>query len=789
MKGFLLDNSTVSGNMASTGGGIFVTNEFVIIDLQASSTPEAALSMLDQGNGLSRITNSTIFDNTASELPNDGPLLSGSGGGGGVFTIPELRIGNTVIANNATESGSDQLADDVRGNLVEADFSLITSDTGATFTGISTLFGIDPLLGPLTDNGGPTQTHALLLDSPAINAGDPAFTAPPATDQRGELRVQQDRIDIGAFESNLVLAADGATLVVDEVSDVEDGFIGEFGLSLREAITLANISPGSQTIEFSPAVFDTPQTINLTAQLPTITEDLTVLGPGPDLLTLDAGLSLFPISADDSEATLASSLSTFRHFDVDDGDFGNEVEVTLSGLLLTGGSSPNNGGAIRNAENLSVLDSRLIGNFSTNGSGGAVLNLGTLEIANSTLSGNSAESGGAVFNASGTATFVNSTISGNTANSGGGIFNESDVAGGMLTIANSTLSDNSAFDYGGGVTNSNGDLTVANSTLSGNSAVAGGAGIANTSGSLAVANSTLTGNYSFFGFGGIYSNGTLTLTNSIVAGNDGGASVSYDLSGQGTVSGSFNLIGDGQSLGGLTNTIVGDPLLGPLANNGGPTETHAPLPGSPLIDAGDPLGSLQGTDSDQRGFARVADGGAGGGIDIGAVESQAAPVAAPGDFNRDGVVGLADFTLFRDNLGVTGLAPLSGADGDGDGAVTAVDFLVLQSHLGFSFTPPDSPAESAAASSLATDPIAILVEATSGPLARFAGVGSAIANAPASEEGYSRRLLVSPTLPVTETETPKLDLGVLDEAFSGGEIEEAIEASVDVVFDSLLSGL
>ncbi|MCA9099889.1 MAG: hypothetical protein KDA63_01985, partial [Planctomycetales bacterium] len=107
----------------------------------------------------------------------------------------------------------------------------IGDGSGATVTdGGGNLIGtaeapIDPLLGPLADNGGPTLTHALLPGSPAVDAGNPDFSSPPATDQRGYYRVidgngnHSPRIDIGAFEylSVAPLAGDGTLdTVVDE---------------------------------------------------------------------------------------------------------------------------------------------------------------------------------------------------------------------------------------------------------------------------------------------------------------------------------------------------------------------------------------------------------------------------------------------------------------------------------------------------------------------------------------------------------------------------------------------
>jgi len=200
---------------------------------------------------------------------------------------------------------------------------------------------------------------------------------------------------------------------------------------------------------------------------------------------------------------------------------------------------------------------------------------------------------------------------------GAGILN-----GGTLTINNSTVSYNtiavSAVDYsacGGGIFNGGG-LTINNSTISYNSvqvvdapAVASGGGIYN-SGQLTISNSTVSGNTALNtttgnGVGGGIS-GSATLQNSIVADNI--ADQEANCSGTITSNG-YNLSSDSTcNLAGTGDLNNIDPKLGPLGNNGGPTQTEALLPGSPAIDAGNPSGC---TDSqgyllktDQRGAPR-----------------------------------------------------------------------------------------------------------------------------------------------------------------------------------------
>ncbi|MFN6051498.1 MAG: choice-of-anchor Q domain-containing protein, partial [Planctomycetia bacterium] len=162
------------------------------------------------------------------------------------------------------------------------------------------------------------------------------------------------------------------------------------------------------------------------------------------------------------------------------------------------------------------------------------------------------------------------------------------------------LSDNTAI-FGGGVYNAgSGILNIFNSTVSGNSAGQGGA-IANSGGTVIVTNSTVSGNSANQG-GGIANTGTLNIANTIIANSTSGGDY---LSSGGTIgTNTNNLVEDGSLPG--TSEITGDPLLGPLQNNGGPTFTQALLSGSPAIGAGSatisnatPINGL-----DQRGFVR-----------------------------------------------------------------------------------------------------------------------------------------------------------------------------------------
>ena len=250
-----------------------------------------------------------------------------------------------------------------------------------------------------------------------------------------------------------------------------------------------------------------------------------------------------------SSPVILNANATSRLFEVVPG-----VTNVLSGLTILNGSAP--GGTY-------PFDS-----------GGGILNRGSLLVSNCTLLGNAS--------------------AGDASAGGGGIENYQ----GNLTVANSTIASNTTAMVGGGIESYEAGLTVNQSTIVGNQVSGGdgaGGGIYSDTTLLAVNQATLTGNYADNG-GGIYADGSATLFNSIVAANGGLAGT--------------NLYGPITFQG--TNLTAGNPLLGNLANYGGPTPTMPPKPGSPAFDAGAPTPFT----TDQRGFPRVFNAGP----DLGAVE-------------------------------------------------------------------------------------------------------------------------------------------------------------------------
>ena len=229
----------------------------------------------------------------------------------------------------------------------------------------------------------------------------------------------------------------------------------------------------------------------------------------------------------------------------------------------------------------------------------------------------------------GTTTLTDCTVSGNYRHggSGGGVVTDDSTT----TLTNCTVSGNSAVSGGGLYTDNYGTTTLTNCTVSGNSASGNGGGVYTTSGgTTTMAGATVSGNSAGISGGGLYNgDGTVNIGNTIVAENTATTS-GPDALGTFASQGN-NLIGETDGSSGwvgsdLTGTSAQplNPLLAPLGNYGGPTQTMALLPGSPAIDAGNNALIPAGVTTDQRGLARIVDGV----VDIGAFESSLFTIAA-----------------------------------------------------------------------------------------------------------------------------------------------------------------
>jgi hypothetical protein len=370
------------------------------------------------------------------------------------------------------------------------------------------------------------------------------------------------------------------------------------------------VFPGCKTIGYAISQASNGDSITLIAHPPL----------GPDVFTenLTINKSLYFIGEHEDPSLIV--------IDGNGGVTGQRVITVTAGAFVT-----MMGVTIRN------------GSAHSNPGGGIYNNGGNLFLEFVLVSGNSGTAGGGIYSgAGGTLTMITSTVKANNGHFGSGIYNN-----GLMTITDSTISGNhanvSASSDSGGIRNDgSGILTLTNVTISGNTSNTGGGGIANNGGSATLNNVTIAANIADMdnngtgdggGIGDFF--GTIYMENTLLAGNVDRSGVAPDLNcpnGPPTSQG-YNLIGNdkscvfvgttGDQFG--TNSSPIDPMLGFLANYGGPAQTHALLVGSPAIDNGNP-GSPDGlgahcAPSDERGVTRPQ----GAHCDIGAFEGTVYP--------------------------------------------------------------------------------------------------------------------------------------------------------------------
>lgn len=468
----------------------------------------------------------------------------------------------------------------------------------------------------------------------------------------------------------------GAALVQFEVNDLADPGDGlcDATCTLRDAIENANTNPGADLITFQPGLTGT---ILLANQLD-VKDDVEIRGPGASAITVSGQLTsrIFylygggPGTAIDvtiSGLTLTQGVGPFGG-----AILGTNENLTLRDSVVTGNLAVF-GGGIATGGNFTMSNTTVQGNYSYIQGGGLFLidQDAASSITDSRILGNRSLfgiGGGAwLYGNDRDFTIANTTISGNTAAiSGGGVFFY-DTDGGDVIVRNTTVSGNTASTGAGGGfyigQPNNGTVRFFNSTVSGNTAPQG-AGIffyadateeplylvestvtANNGGGTSVASLGAQGQgHGHEGtqqwpkpdpteapetnVGAAQTGDEMFLIGTIMAGNLGTA----DLPDAGVVNSNSSLIGTVSGTTTVNNvggTILGaDPMLGPLANNGGPTQTHALLAGSPAINTGpNPLPAFPGNAFDQRGpgFARVI----GLRVDIGAYEFVPPAVAEP----------------------------------------------------------------------------------------------------------------------------------------------------------------
>ncbi len=385
----------------------------------------------------------------------------------------------------------------------------------------------------------------------------------------------------------MTASASAATYTVTKAADTNDG-VCDSDCSLREAVAAAIATPDDDIIVFDSSVFSTAQTITLSGTdiLITTNGTLTINGPGSSLLTISGNNQSRIFTNNTAAVTIirgirftagngASATATGRAGAV----YNNGGNLTLDQVIITGNTAANGGGTNNAGSGVLTINDSILSNNTTTGSGGAMQNFSgsTLNVNNTTIMGNTSNgtTGGGAAQLNGTAYITNSTIANNTAPSAGGFQSN----GTLLVITNSTISGNTSTNNGGG-------LHRATTNVNG------------------------------------------YIRNSIIAGNNGtDASPDVTNSAGGIASEGNNIIGNvGTSTGWVNSDLLNtDPMLNPLADNGGFNMTFLPLGGSPAIDAGQNCVIDQSCTSnnptipvttDQRGLVRPQ----GSAVDIGSVE-------------------------------------------------------------------------------------------------------------------------------------------------------------------------
>ena len=444
------------------------------------------------------------------------------------------------------------------------------------------------------------------------------------------------------------------TLNVNTTVDENDGGEAGTGLSLRDAIAIANQTPeNNYIIELQEGA---TYTLNVDSGDPGDNHldieqgNVTIRATGNERAIIDAsGLENPDVVLHilgDANVNLENLTITGGVAEGDNdteglgeggGIFISEAStVTITDSLITGNSATSVGGGISTSpeSTVTLVNSEVINNQAGNNGGGIISRSGNFTIRNSIITGNNATGvtsgdtfarGGGIVVAGGTTNILETTIAENSSDEGGGIA----VTNAEVNVYSSTLSNNTSSNSGGGidVIESSRELqslvTVVNSTISGNASGTFGGGVYlnystlfeyGTDVVVSIENSTITNNTANInvndilgGAGGGIGTGQegnrIAVSNSIVTGNiDGRDNTPSDISGLFFTDFVFgaserDIIGDGNNIIGTLDRVTGtigtgsdivgvDPLLTPLQNNSGATQTHALSENSPAIDAG-----------------------------------------------------------------------------------------------------------------------------------------------------------------------------------------------------------
>ncbi|HEC16626.1 MAG TPA: CSLREA domain-containing protein, partial [Sedimenticola sp.] len=651
---------TFTGNTGSNNGGAIRAYGITIAGpatFQNNSTPNDGGAIYNQTNPLN-INGVILFDNNdAGTSSNDwgGAIysnadvtlndVSGSAtfqnsqayDGGAIFldSAARLTASNVTFSNNWAQN----IGGAIRmygGTLTDVSFTnnySATNDGGAIFNS-SNLLTINGSANTFSNNyagTGSSDWGGTIYSSGSLTISNATFT--------GRNDGTADAYDGGA----IYLYDTGDVLTLSDSSFASFRAVNIGGAIRMHGGTMTNVTftNNKAPVNDGGAIFNSSNLLTINGSTNTFTGNYAGTGSSDQGGTIYSSGSLTISNATftgrndgtadayeggaiylyDTSDVLTLSDSSFASFKAV--NIGGAIRMhggTMTNVTFTNNKAPvNDGGAIFNSSNLLTITGTNVftNNDAGSGSGdlgGMIYTSGSLTLSGATVSGSSAYEGGAIYITSGdTLTITDSSFDSNSAANIGGAIRS---WGG--TITSSTFSNNSTTGGGqdGGAIYSSGTLNVTNSTFSANSVGDKGGAIYQAA-SATIKNTTFYNNTAGTGEAIYRSTGTVTLENSIVAKSTASSSLCYNV-----ISNDYNLQYNGTCFSAQANDRSGDPLLGALADNGGPTQTHALQAGSDAIDYGNntTCAAAPVNNVDQRGNARPVNGGTSLTCDIGSFE-------------------------------------------------------------------------------------------------------------------------------------------------------------------------
>lgn len=627
---------SVAGTVSLSLGALSITSDMTVDGGDAITVDAgAASSVVSITDGTATISNITL---TNGEAPQ----------GGGVYntanaTLSGVTVSNSVAMAPNTARGS------FGGGVFNSGTMLIADDSLITENGAGTNGGGDGFGAGIANYG---ASAVLNINDSTVSQNDSTRYGGGIFGARSEITITGSLVT-GNTATNSALYASGAGIGMQSILYVANagyGGVGGWSLTINDSTISDNVLYGDN-FPYGSGIY----------------------GQGyGDIMVTDSMITGNRVEGSGGARGGAG-------FFWGTGGAPGMSNVSFVNTTIDGNSSSEDSGGWgfranpNNPFELNITSSTISNNTAGDGGGGAFIwiptgdyNNAIVNVTDSTITGNSSAGyGGGLQTINVALTVTNSTVDGNTAElSGGGLtsFGQNLApAGGpyylapTTSVVRSTISNNVSSGSGGGIYSYDANVLLDNSTISGNTAATGGGAIYKRTAGLYVGgpyetlvdlqSSTVTNNAADRG-GGIntYYYGTARFHNSIISGNSA-VSSGPDLYGYRQPTPYYSLIGDG-SLGPAGSLPTGNPdpngnligdaanpvdaMLGALADNGGNTLTHLPMPGSPVIDAGDPaaMGGM-----DQTGGPRVIDGR----IDMGSVETG---MSVNGDFT--GPAGVPD---------------------------------------------------------------------------------------------------------------------------------------------------